>query len=408
MKAGIIFTGDELLEGFVQEQNLTVISTELSVIGYEVAEVCIVRDDIEQIVSTIKRMCRSCSLLILSGGLGPTFDDVTLEALSRAVDKPLQVDEQYLGQLKERFSKRYDRVLPENLTRQALVLQDSVPIDNLSGSARGLYYQSESGNDFLVMPGPPGELKDVMNNAIRIIRKPQSRIVSRSIRFVGITEAEINPFLESLRNHYPEIRMVTRADYAIGPTLFLTSSNSYEKHIREIVQEIRARFARYVFTTTGESFLGLLVDKMRGRSLSLSVAESCTGGVLSSAIVSVPGVSDVYLGGIVAYSNTSKQSVLGIPKDILNSDGAVSEKCAAMMAERVARLFASDIGLAVTGIAGPSGGTTKKPVGLVYSAIYAASYSEVYRTEYSGTRHTIMNKASYDLLKNLWRILQRI
>ncbi len=408
MKAGIILTGDEILEGFVQEQNLSVISTELSAIGYEVMEVSIVRDDVEQIVSTIKRMCHFCSLVVLSGGLGPTFDDVTLEALSKAVSKPLQVDEQYLEQLKERFSKRYARVFPQDLTRQALVLQDSIPVENPSGSARGLYYQSDNGNDFLVMPGPPGELKDVLNNAIKIIRRPALRVVSRSLGFVGITEAEMNPFLESLRRRYPEVRMVTRADYAIGPTLYLTTSNSYEKDLRKIIQEIRARFGEFVFTTIGESFLGLLVDRLRGRSLSLSVAESCTGGVLSSAIVSVPGVSDVYLGGVVAYSNTSKLSVLGIPKDILNSDGAVSEKCAAMMAERVARLFVSDIGLAVTGIAGPSGGTMKKPVGLVYSAIYTATYSDVYRTEYSGTRQTIMHKASYDLLKNLWRILQKI
>ncbi len=407
MNIGIICTGDEITEGLVQEQNLYYIAKELAPLGYRVIEAVVIRDEIELIVKAVERLRESCRLVVITGGLGPTFDDVTLEALSIVTGIPLEDDVSYLEELTKRFSSRYGREIPEQLRHQARTLQGSIPIENPSGSARGLFFTNEHNADYLVMPGPPHELREVLANALQVIRKPEHILVRRTIGFVEVTEAEINPILESLRRLFPHVRMITRADYAIGPTVFLIAREEHSRDIQRVAKELSERFRGFTFTTKGEDFLGLLVDRLRGRGLTLSTAESCTGGMLSSALVSVPGVSDTFLGGVTTYSNTSKHSVLGISKDLIDKHGAVSKECAAVMAENVSGVFSADVGLAITGIAGPTGATSNKPLGLVYSAIHSRIRQEIYESVYTGTRHNIMTKASYGLLKKLWRMLFR-
>ncbi len=407
MNIGIICTGDEITEGLVQEQNLYYIAKELAPLGYRVIEAVVIRDEIELIVKAVERLRESCRLVVITGGLGPTFDDVTLEALSIVTGIPLEDDVSYLEELTKRFSSRYGREIPEQLRHQARTLRGSIPIENPSGSARGLFFTNEHHADYLVMPGPPHELREVLENALQVIRKPEHILVRRTIGFVEVTEAEINPILESLRRQFPHVRMITRADYAIGPTVFLIAREEHSKDIQRVAKELSERFRGFAFTTRGEDFLGLLVDRLRGRGLTLSTAESCTGGMLSSALVSVPGVSDTFLGGVTTYSNTSKLSVLGISKDLIDKHGAVSKECAAVMAENVSGVFSADVGLAITGIAGPTGATSNKPLGLVYSAIHSRIRQEIYESVYTGTRHNIMTKASYGLLKKLWRMLFR-
>ncbi len=407
MNIGIICTGDEITEGLVQEQNLYYIAKELAPLGYRVIEAVVIRDEIELIVKAVERLRESCRLVVITGGLGPTFDDVTLEALSIVTGIPLEDDVSYLEELTKRFSSRYGREIPEQLRHQARTLRGSIPIENPSGSARGLFFTNEHHADYLVMPGPPHELREVLANALQVIRKPEHILVRRTIGFVEVTEAEINPILESLRRQFPHVRMITRADYAIGPTVFLIAREEHSKDIQRVAKELSERFRGFAFTTKGEDFLGLLVDRLRGRGLTLSTAESCTGGMLSSALVSVPGVSDTFLGGVTTYSNTSKLSVLGISKDLIDKHGAVSKECAAVMAENVSGVFSADVGLAITGIAGPTGATSNKPLGLVYSAIHSRIRQEIYESVYTGTRHNIMTKASYGLLKKLWRMLSR-
>ncbi len=407
MNIGIICTGDEITEGLVQEQNLYYIAKELAPLGYRVIEAVVIRDEIELIVKAVERLRESCRLVVITGGLGPTFDDVTLEALSIVTGIPLEDDVSYLEELTKRFSSRYGREIPEQLRHQARTLRGSIPIENPSGSARGLFFTNEHHADYLVMPGPPHELREVLANALQVIRKPEHILVRRTIGFVEVTEAEISPILESLRRRFPHVRMITRADYAIGPTVFLIAREEHSKDIQRVAKELSERFRGFAFTTRGEDFLGLLVDRLRGRGLTLSTAESCTGGMLSSALVSVPGVSDTFLGGVTTYSNTSKLSVLGISKDLIDKHGAVSKECAAVMAENVSGVFSADVGLAITGIAGPTGATSNKPLGLVYSAIHSRIRQEIYESVYTGTRHNIMTKASYGLLKKLWRMLFR-
>ncbi len=407
MNIGIICTGDEITEGLVQEQNLYYIAKELAPLGYRVIEAVVIRDEIELIVKAVERLRESCRLVVITGGLGPTFDDVTLEALSIVTGIPLEDDVSYLEELTKRFSSRYGREIPEQLRHQARTLRGSIPIENPSGSARGLFFTNEHHADYLVMPGPPHELREVLENALQVIRKPEHILVRRTIGFVEVTEAEISPILESLRRRFPHVRMITRADYAIGPTVFLIAREEHSKDIQRVAKELSERFRGFAFTTRGEDFLGLLVDRLRGRGLTLSTAESCTGGMLSSALVSVPGVSDTFLGGVTTYSNTSKLSVLGISKDLIDKHGAVSKECAAVMAENVSGVFSADVGLAITGIAGPTGATSNKPLGLVYSAIHSRIRQEIYESVYTGTRHNIMTKASYGLLKKLWRMLSR-
>jgi len=407
LNIGIICTGDEITEGLVQEQNLYYIAKELAPLGYRVIEAVVIRDEIELIVKAVERLRESCRLVVITGGLGPTFDDVTLEALSIVTGIPLEDDVSYLEELTKRFSSRYGREIPEQLRHQARTLRGSIPIENPSGSARGLFFTNEHHADYLVMPGPPHELREVLENALQVIRKPEHILVRRTIGFVEVTEAEISPILESLRRRFPHVRMITRADYAIGPTVFLIAREEHSKDIQRVAKELSERFRGFAFTTRGEDFLGLLVDRLRGRGLTLSTAESCTGGMLSSALVSVPGVSDTFLGGVTTYSNTSKLSVLGISKDLIDKHGAVSKECAAVMAENVSGVFSADVGLAITGIAGPTGATSNKPLGLVYSAIHSRIRQEIYESVYTGTRHNIMTKASYGLLKKLWRMLSR-
>ena len=256
--------------------------------------------------------------------------------------------------------------------------------------------------EIVVLPGPPMEMKAVFAEAIKHMSRPEAPFM-RTVGLVDITEPEIEKTLEELLDKHENVKFVTRVKYYTGPTVILSGPN--EEQLEGIVTSLREKYGENIYTTTGEELADVVVKMLVERKKTVSTAESCSGGRLSAILTSVPGVSAIFPGGIVAYSNEVKTSLLSVRRETLESFGAVSEETAREMASGVATVFGTEIGLSVSGIAGPSGGSIEKPVGLVCTAISFGKRSWSYTDHFRGDRETIQLRAAHTLFKRLWRIL---
>ena len=400
MKAAILLTGDEITKGVVKDSNGGYLSEKLTALGFEVQSIVIVPDRKEFIEREISNALDRADLLLITGGLGSTFDDITLQTVADFLGKELIYDSEYHSSLSRSFEERYAREAPAGLKRQSFVIQDSIQLANPSGSARGAYIR-EDNKEIVILPGPPVEMEAVFREALKFITLPPPSY-SRTIGFVDLTEPEVEEFTEQMLSEFPSVKFVTRVRYFSGPTVILSSDN--EQILEEICSLFTRRWKKYVYTTTGEELVQAVVKELKARKLSVSVAESCSGGRLSALLTSVSGVSDVFPGAIVSYSNDVKMSLLKVNEDTLNRHGAVSEEVASEMAAGTKILFGTDIGLSVTGIAGPTGGTESKPVGMVCSAVRIGDLTKTYTDMFRGDRETVQLRGASTVLKRLWRL----
>ena len=400
MKAAILLTGDEITRGVVKDSNGGYLAESLTALGFEVQSIVVVPDSREYISHEIRTALSRADLLLITGGLGTTFDDITLQTVADYLGRELSFDSEYYSALEESFLKRFSREAPAGLKRQALVMQDSVQLPNISGSARGSFVRTEN-KEIVILPGPPMEMEAVFMEALKHITLPP-KMFSRTIGFLDLTEPEVEDFTEEMLSRFSGVKFVTRVRYFSGPTVILSASD--ESVLEEVCRLFSERWKRYIYTTTGEELVEVVVKGLREKNLTISVAESCSGGRLSALLTSVPGVSDVFSGGIVSYSNESKMTLLKVSENSLTQHGAVSEEVAFEMAAGTSRLFGTDVGLSVTGIAGPSGGSDLKPVGLVCSAVRIADSIETYTDRFKGARETIQLRAASTVLKRLWRL----
>ena len=363
MNIGLITIGNELLSGFTTDTNSTWIGQSVLEVGAEITWHVTIGDQYNHITAALDQVPEDIKVVLMTGGLGPTHDDITQKTLFKYFDVQPVFDEDYWNILNARMVKRA-RVMPEINKNQAIRPNKGSVIPNNSGSARGLHLNNDR-MDVFAMPGVHREMKDMMSNTIIpwIHDKTKSKIYVRTLRTTGAMESVL---AEKLVDVTDDTRPVTVAflPQFTGVDIRLTCPK--KNPLIEIEEKIRDRVDKYIYATGIVNLEETVGDMLVKCGYTISTAESCTGGLLGHRFTNVPGSSTYYLGGVVSYSNDMKMKTLGVQENTLQEFGAVSKQTATEMAQGVRDLFGSDLAIAVTGIAGPGGGTAEKPVGLVY------------------------------------------
>lgn len=406
MKAEIISIGTELLLGQITDTNAPYLASELPLLGIDLYWISQVGDNRNRLVDALKRACDRSDIIITTGGLGPTEDDITREAIAEMLGEELRVDPEIERWIREIFNKLgYE--MPECNIKQANLIPSARAISNLRGTAPGWWVENE-GRIILAMPGPPGEMKQMWETGVRpeLKRRLGSEvIVSRTIKTLGLAEARVDELVRPLlASTNPTLAVYSKLD---GIQLRLTAKDRDKEKAR--INIVRAE--ERLHDILGETIWGydadtleeLVGSMLRERKLSLATMESCTGGLLASTITDVPGSSDYFKGGFVAYTAQMKAS-FGVDATLLAEYGTVSAEVAAAMA-RAARLKAeADIGIGITGVAGPAE-VEGKPVGTVHIAIGTGQSSTSLSVRYPPRRHEVKRRAAYSALFKLRQLL---
>jgi len=370
MKAEIISIGDEIMYGHTLDSNSAYISQKLADLGIEVVYQTSVGDEVSRIVEAINQAKQRVNLLITTGGLGPTHDDVTMKGIIKAFKKNLVFHPEILEKIKQRYEKR-GMEMPQINQNQALIPQGAKYFDNAVGSAPGILVQEEK-VIFIALPGVPREMKYLLDEQVVPYLQSQKiagKIVHKKIRTTGIVESALYEKVDDLIKQTKEVKIAFLPGYQ-GVDIRLTATpkagKAAEGAVGQIEKKILDRVGEFVYTTDSESPEELVGRLLKEKKMKLAVAESCTGGLLASKLTSIPGSSDYFDRGVITYSNQAKTQILGVPEEIINKFGAVSPQVAEAMAKGIVKTSGADLGIAVTGIAGPGGGSEEKPVGLVY------------------------------------------
>ncbi|NMC97655.1 MAG: competence/damage-inducible protein A [Deltaproteobacteria bacterium] len=375
MKIGILTIGNELLNGRIADTNASFIAREANQQGWSVEAIMSVGDNFAAIKNRLDYLLAMTDAVICSGGLGPTADDITTEAIAKAFNLPLYTDENVLNYIKDIFIKFNFRWV-ENNAKQAMFPQGAEVIPNARGTAPG-FCLPINGKLIFVIPGVPAEARLMITNGVfPLLRKyfPQDElhIVKHTIRTFGLGEAAVDDKVKDI--DFKSLG-VSIGFYPVFPenhiVLIAQNSNREEaqKNLQKAQDEVSSRLRDYIFAYGEQTLEEVIAGLLTAKKLTIAVAESCTGGLITNRLTDVSG-SSVYLErGLVTYSNAAKISVLGVPAEIIEKHGAVSEETARLMAEGVRKLAGTDLGLSSTGIAGPTGGSPEKPVGTVYLAV---------------------------------------
>nr|PZN05326.1 MAG: competence/damage-inducible protein A [Bacillota bacterium] len=404
MKAEIISVGTELLLGQIVNTNAQIISQELQKIGIDVYYHTAVGDNKGRLTEIFHTAWNRSDVIITTGGLGPTQDDLTKEAIAEYLNLPLVLDEDSLNKIREYFQKRR-REMPVNNWKQALLPEGSKPIPNQKGTAPGIFLE-KGGKIVIMLPGPPFEMEAMLKDYVvpQLSKKTSSVIFSRVLKFYGIGESlleeKIKDLIENQSN--PTIApLAKRGEVTIRLTAKAGSREEAMSLIEPVEAEIRSRFGEYLYAFDDENIEDVVARLLLEKNKTLAIAESCTGGLVSHKLTQVPGISNSLDRAIVTYSNRAKEEVLHVKSETLKNYGAVSEQTAVEMAEGARRISNTDIGLSTTGIAGPSGGSKEKPVGLVYMACADSSGCTVERHLFIGNRSDIKEMAANAALQLL-------
>ena len=363
MNVGLITIGNELLSGFTTDTNSTWIGQSVLEVGAEITWHVTIGDQYNHITAALDQVPEDIKVVLVTGGLGPTHDDITQKTLFKYFDVQPVFDEDYWNILNARMVKRA-RVMPEINKNQAIRPNKGSVIPNNSGSARGLHLNNDR-MDVFAMPGVHREMKDMMSNTIIpwIHNKTKSKIYVRTLRTTGAMESVLAEKLVDVTDNTRPVTVAFLPQFT-GVDIRLTCPK--KNPLIEIEEKIRDRVDKYIYATGIVNLEETVGDMLVKCGYTISTAESCTGGLLGHRFTNVPGSSTYYLGGIVSYSDDMKMKTLGVQENTLQEFGAVSKQTATEMAQGVRDLFGSDLAIAVTGIAGPGGGTAEKPVGLVY------------------------------------------
>ncbi len=390
MKIEILTTGDEILQGIIVDTNSAWISEKCQMLGHEVTSHITVGDDEKAIADALKLSANRADCIIVSGGLGPTVDDITVEAAAKAFDKKLILDEDVLSEIKS-FFERVGRPMAKTNEKQAMIPEGGKALANKVGTAPGIQVKLGRAECFF-LPGVPRELYQIFDDSVFpwLKKHVTGACESHVLRCFGLPEAAIDEKLQgvnlfgarlSFRVKFPEIllKLVSRADAHADAC----------RAVEQAAAAIKERLGHVVYGE-GETSLAEVVSRMlREKKMMIAVAESCTGGLIASLFTDVPGSSDCFERGIVSYSNQAKQDLLGVSMETLRANGAVSRECAMAMAEGVRKLSGAAIGIATTGIAGPGGGTPEKPVGTVHMAIATPEKTEAFEYSFAGDRERL-------------------
>ena len=404
MKAEIITVGTEILLGDILNTNCRYLSRELAAMGIEMYYQITVGDNEERLLKTLEESLNRSDIVICTGGLGPTEDDITKEVCAKYFGYELELHKPSLDAMLERF-KHMNRIPTKNNEKQAYFPKEAYILKNDNGTAPGCIMEKE-GKMIVVLPGPPKEMESMFENYVKpyLSKLTDDVIESEVLRIIGVGESKVeNDILDIIDSQTNP----TIATYAKGYecTLRITAKAKSVEEAKELIKpmsdEMKRRFGQSLYAT-GETSIEEVVAKMLvENNLKIAVAESCTGGMVSASLINYPGISSVFMEGCVTYSNEAKMKSLGVKKETLDVYGAVSDNCAKEMASGVAARYNTNVGIATTGIAGPGGGTDEKPVGLVYFGIYINGKVITKKYVFNGDRQGIRERATRTILNDL-------
>lgn len=397
MNAEIIAIGSELLTPFRQDTNSLYLTERLNQLGVEVVVKTLVGDSRERLVSVAQHALFRSDLVIFMGGLGPTEDDLTREAVAEALGLELHRDPEILRKLGERFAARGYQMTPNN-AQQADVITGAIVLPNPNGSAPGQWISGKyEGRDRLIilLPGPPFELKAMFDEQCveRLRAKlPPAYIATRVLKVAMLGESMVDARVAPIYKRYPDVQTTILAGAGDVQFNLFTRADSMEaaqQRVDDLAGEIEDELEDALYASKGESLEQIVGYFLQMRGATLAVAESCTGGLLAERITSVSGSSRYFLGGALVYSNELKTEFAGVPASLIKKHGAVSREVAAAMAEGIRKRCQATFGVGITGVAGPAGGTAEKPVGRVYNALASEAGTQVEERNFPGDRKRV-------------------
>lgn len=407
MRAEIITVGTEILLGDIVNTNSRYLARELALLGIEVYYQGSVGDNEDRLLEAFGESLKRSDLVITTGGLGPTLDDITKEVAAKYFGQKMELNQKSWDEIRE-FMSKLDKSPTENNKRQAYFPKEATILKNNNGTAPGAIFKKDK-KTIIVLPGPPREMVAMFEESVRpyLESLTEDILVSKTLRLYGIGESKLETeLLDVIKGQTNP----TVAPYAsdMEVTLRITakakSSEEATKLIGPMEESIRTRVGKYIYgegdTSLDEVVSKILVEK----NLKIAVAESCTGGMVSASLINYPGISSVFMEGLITYSNEAKMERLGVKKETLDKFGAVSEETAIEMAQGVCKKFNTNVGVSTTGVAGPGGGTDEKPVGLVYIGVCINGKTKVKKLNLSGNRFRVRQRAAKEALNEL-RIL---
>jgi nicotinamide-nucleotide amidase len=411
--AEIIAIGSELLTPYRQDTNSLFLTERLNELGVEVIFKTIVGDSRERLTAAARQALSRADIVIFMGGLGPTEDDLTRESVADALALQLRRDPAVLANLEQRFAARGFKMTPNN-AQQADVIAGAVVLPNANGSAPGQWISGKyEGREKIMMllPGPPHELKALFDEHCmsRLRAKvPLQFIATRVLKIAMMGESHCDARVASIYKQYQDVQTTILAgagEIQLHVKTRSTSLEAAQARVDELVDELEEELGDTVFSDNGDSLEQIVSYYLQMRDATLSVAESCTGGLLAERLTSIGGSSRYFVGGAVVYSNDLKTNFADVPPDMIKEHGAVSREVAVALAEGIRKRCGTTFGIGITGVAGPTGGTPQKPVGLVFLALASERQTEVLEKNFMGDRKRIRWYASQQALDMVRRKL---
>ena len=415
MDVELITIGDELLLGFTIDTNAAHMARELAAIGIGIKRRGTVGDIAEDIATAVREALDRTGAVITTGGLGPTSDDLTKPSIASIFGRGMRLDEQHVAWMEQRWQQRFGRRMPESNRAQAMLPEGATKLTNNHGSAPGIWLEDECGRWVAMLPGVPREMRGMLADTLlpilqkRVAASGATTVVkSLTLRTTGVAESLLADQIDPIRD---KLGPVTLAYLPApdGVDLRLTvrdvGASEADATLHEAAEQLRARLGRSIYAENSTDLASVVLDRCRALRLTIAVAESCTGGLLGARLTSIAGSSDVVLGGVIAYANDVKRDLLGVDQSVLDSHGAVSEPVARQMAQGARSRLRASIGLAITGVAGPGGGTPEKPVGTVWIAAALPIGTRAVQLRLIGDREEIRRRATQSVLEVVRRAL---
>ena len=413
MHIEVVTIGDELLLGYTVDTNAAHLARTLAAEGVEISRRTTVGDAADAIASAVREGLDRAGAVITTGGLGPTSDDLTKPSIAALFGRGMVLDEEHLAWMEERFTRLFERPMPAANRQQAMLPDGARKLRNNHGSAPGIWLEDERGRWVAMLPGVPREMRGMLaDTLLPLIRErigDDRRVVrSRTLRTTGLGESFIADRIASLQGGVGDVSLAYLPN-AEGTDLRVTvrgvPPDDATRRLAAAAERLRTVVGDAVYGEDGADLAAVVLDLCREKRLTLGVAESCTGGLLGARLTAIPGSSDVLVGGVIAYSNALKLSLLGVPSTALAEQGAVSEPVVRAMASGARTATGASIGVAITGIAGPGGGSEDKPVGTVWIASDLAGEVEARRLRLIGDRAEVRQRAAQAALDMVRRRL---
>ena len=413
MRLELITIGDELLLGYTIDTNAAYLARELAAVGISVARRATVGDNAGEIASAVGDALERTGAVITTGGLGPTSDDRTRAAIATLFGRELVPDEARWERLRVLWKERGRGEIPLNNRSQIMVPSGAEVLDNRHGTAAGIFIEDDRGRWCAMLPGVPREMRGMVGDTLLPLLTPRlggaERVVrSRTLRTTGIAESHLVERLGPLANGVDGLALAYLPGQD-GVDLRVTARDmtpaDADRTLDAAMTALRSRVGRHAYGEDRDDLASIVLDLCRARGLRIAVGESCTGGLLGARLTAIPGSSLVVQGGVIAYANAVKTDMLGVPTDVLEQHGAVSEPVAVAMAEGARRRVAADVGVGITGVAGPDGGTAAKPVGLVWIAAAVGTAVQARGPRLVGDRAEIRYRATQAALDMVRRLL---